>query len=59
MDKNVSRRHASEPAKNNWFQQKALAAQAGRQGGKVVWKYIRDMQQVRERFGSTEDSKCG
>ena len=36
-------RRATRRAKNNWFQQKALEAQAGRHGGKVVWKCIRDM----------------
>ena len=32
------------PLDKLWFKQKALAAQAGRHGGKVVWKCIRDIQ---------------
>lgn len=40
-------RQATRQAKNEWFKQKALTAQAGRHGGKVVWKCIRDMQRGR------------
>ena len=34
-------------AKNRWFQQKAAEAQKGRNGGKVVWRCIRDIQRGR------------
>ena len=34
-------RHAVRAAKDAWFQQKASEAERGRNGGKVVWRYIR------------------
>lgn len=40
-------RQAAREAKNVWFQRKAETAQAGRHGGKVVWKCIRNMQRGR------------
>ena len=43
-------RKATRQTKNNWFQQKALAAQGGRHGGKVVWQCIRDMKKGRRRL---------
>ena len=39
-------RKAIKQAKNTWFQAKADEAQRQRFGGKVVWKYTRDMQRV-------------
>ena len=41
------RRETQKGAKNRWFQQKAAEAQEGRNGGKVVWKCIRDIQHGR------------
>ena len=40
-------RRAVREAKNRWFQAKAVEASAGRKGGKVVWKFIRDIQRNR------------
>ena len=42
----VARRTVRE-VKNKWFQAKAADASAGRNGGKVVWKCIRDIQRSR------------
>ena len=58
-----------ERRKNKWFQAKAAEASAGRNGGKVVWKCIRDIQKsrrgmvpmraatVKDEDGSTPDSQ--
>ena len=40
-------RKAVRDAKNGWFQRKAMEASASRNGGKVVWKCIRDIQRSR------------
>ena len=40
-------RKAVRDVKNRWFQTKAAEASAGRNGGKVVWKCIRDIQRSR------------
>ena len=40
-------RHAVRVAKDAWFQRKASEAERGRNGGKVVWKCIRDIQRGR------------
>ena len=40
-------RKAVREVKNKWFQAKAAEASAGRSGGKVVWKCIRDIQRSR------------
>ena len=37
-------RQAVREAKNAWFQKKALEAERGQNGGKIVWSCIRDMQ---------------
>jgi hypothetical protein len=34
-------------AKNTWFQKKASEAERGRNGGKLVWRCIRDIQRGR------------
>ena len=43
----VEARQATREAKNAWFLRKAKEAQAGRNGGKIVWKCIRDIQRGR------------
>jgi len=40
-------RHAMRVAKDAWFQRKASEAERGRNGGKVVWRCIRDIQRGR------------
>ena len=40
-------RHAVRVAKDAWFQRKASEAERGRNGGKVVWQCIRDIQRGR------------
>ncbi len=40
-------RKAVRDAKNGWFQRKAMEASARRNGGKVVWKCIKDIQRSR------------
>jgi len=40
-------RRATRRAKNSWFQKKAQEAQDGKNGGKVVWRCIRDIQRGR------------
>ena len=40
-------RKAVRDAKNGWFQRKAVEASAGSNGGKVVWKCIRDIRRSR------------
>ena len=40
-------RKAMREVKNKWFQRKAVEASAGKNGGKVVWKCIRDIQRSR------------
>ena len=37
----------AKAAKDAWFQQKASEAERGRNGGKVVWRCIRDVQRGR------------
>ena len=40
-------RRAVREAKDAWFQRKALEAERGRNGGKLVWRSIRDIQRGR------------
>ena len=40
-------RKAVRDAKNGWCRRKAVEASAGRNGGKVVWKCIKDIQRSR------------
>ena len=43
-------RRAMRTAKDAWFQHKALEAERGRNGGKLVWRCIRDIQRGRRRL---------
>ena len=40
-------RRAVRMAKNTWFQKKASEAERGKNGGKLIWRCIRDMQHGR------------
>ena len=48
--RNVRReaRRVTREAKDEWFLQKAEEAQAGRHGGKVIWRCIHDIQRGRQ-----------
>ena len=48
--RNVRReaRRVTREAKDEWFLQRAEEAQAGRHGGKVIWRCIRDIQRGRQ-----------
>lgn len=47
MDAKRVARKAVREVKNKWFQAKVVEASAGRKGGKVVWRCIRDIQRSR------------